>query len=66
MSARRKHKKAPAPISDATAKAALQVRWGTSQFSPAMIQAERAQIEARRQRRRPPKKSRHLLPGDYD
>jgi hypothetical protein len=66
MSARTKHVKKVPALSDAVVKAALQARWGTSQFSPAMLKAEREAVEARRQRRRPLKKSRTLIPGEYD
>lgn len=67
MAARKKHvKKVRAPLSDKMVQESLYARWGASQFSPAMIQAEREAIASRRQRRRPPKQSRQLLPGDYD
>jgi hypothetical protein len=59
------HGKFPAHLSDDRVRDSLYARgFYDSWITPELIVAERKVLEARRQH--PPKKTRQLLPGDYD
>jgi hypothetical protein len=61
----KKHRKKPAVhVSDATVRASLHARgFYNAWITPELIKAERLVIAARLQH--PPKRVRHLIPGDY-
>ena len=57
-------RKKAVPISDATVKASLANRWGTSDFTESQLRAERDAIASRRSRTA--KRNSQLLAGDYN